>query len=614
MSHLDSRSAGSGSSAGGATATAEPSHCHRTEDAPSPITEGPIPHRAPTTSLASLPHPSPSPTPSLAVPREPHVGNFELLSGGLGISPPVVDDDVLDLRNEPLDAHDIAGQPLGVTNPASAINHHASAAVQTSSVAVTGTNAAAPGPETSVKTMTDAIVFDGMDAPTILVCLKYLGVSGLSNCHKQVKIQALSQRLLQLRISLDTVKQHASSLIELKEQVALALDEAEEPDASPEQKAEHSRLEDEEKRMASSVHERAANCRITGSQITDGEATNRRILQWKRNRRVELNAHLPVLIERDGLTYVNAFTVPPLVVSGLPSGSTGGERQPNFVANDHARLFHAMADPTMAEHRRRLCETRTRQEIDDGNYNPFEKFAELYNDANFSPVPVASYANGILACDVSGITPSNLVHDRDGACLQRHWNSVKSGYTIQLAKFRESGQNTPDSWTSFSNCTTVPSAVINYLHSFLNTPLGSVIMDMATRSIPDGVEREGGVNANGAPVATPASDRLRRRRAMRNDDRESLVQEISFVGAENFGRGEASAAIEAQELKQNKYEAFGKIRSLLRTAESELDDILDKDVSGKCEEYVARHTAKKRRLLEEVNHLQKEADDARGQF
>lgn len=139
-----------------------------------------------------------------------------------------------------------------------------------------------------------------------------------------------------------------------------------------------------------------------------------------------------------------------------------------------------------------LCPRVQSESIDNGAYLPFEKFAELYNGPSFAPLPVSSYANGILACNVSGVSPTHLSTERHASCLQRQWNTVKSGYTIQLAKFRESGQNRPDTWTSFSRCTSVPSAVINYLHSFANTEQGSVLMDMATRAVPCGTEREGG--------------------------------------------------------------------------------------------------------------------------
>lgn len=270
-----------------------------------------------------------------------------------------------------------------------------------------------------------------------------------------------------------------------------------------------------------------------------------------------------------------------------------------------------MADPAMAENRRRLCQTRTREEIDDGPYNPFEKFAEFFNDPEYAPLPVQIYANGILACDVSGISPAVLTHERDGSCLQRQWNSKKSGYTIQLAKFRESGQNRPDTWTSFSHCTNVPSAIINYLHSFLNTSQGSVLMDTATRTLPDGMEREGCVSGNGPPVWTPGSDRARRRRALRNEDRDtSQVQQISFVGGENFGRGKSSEASDAEELKRSKYNSFGEISNLVERAEKAVEDLVEQDVTGKSAEYIAIHTAKKRRPMENLEALRGAEDDA----
>lgn len=117
--------------------------------------------------------------------------------------------------------------------------------------------------------MVETIVFSGMDVGVVTTCLKYVGVMGLSNCRKQVMIQALSQRLLQLRISLDTVRRHANLLLDLKEKVSVVREEAEEADASPEKKAECARLDAEEKTMAGSVHEKAANCRVTGTQVAE---------------------------------------------------------------------------------------------------------------------------------------------------------------------------------------------------------------------------------------------------------------------------------------------------------------------------------------------------------
>lgn len=100
-----------------------------------------------------------------------------------------------------------------------------------------------PGPDTGTKSMLEEVAFTGMDGATLFVCLKYVGVTGMSNCRKNVMAQALSQRLLQLRIPLADVRQHAHAYYKLKEKVSEARDVAEEPSASSEQKSEFVELQ-----------------------------------------------------------------------------------------------------------------------------------------------------------------------------------------------------------------------------------------------------------------------------------------------------------------------------------------------------------------------------------
>lgn len=468
-----------------------------------------------------------------------------------------------------------------------------------------------PGPEVSVRHYMREVSSYNMDVVTMTRALTYVGVLGLSNAKKELKIEALAMRLLQLRIPVAEVRDQAEKIMEVQSELAGAKYDAQDEDAPEQARAELARTEAAERALVT-LHASAARCKTNANSTKGPHPT----LKWKKDSRHPWrDAFIPAVVEKDGEKYIRSFEIPDATSSGPNARSGSGvSRRKDFTANDHARLFHAMACPELEEVRRRMSETRTREEVDAGPYDAFGLIAEKFNNASFQPAAMTHFVDGVLPGDLADVSPTISLEERDGSCLQQHWNKVKSGYSIQHANYSMSGQVNPDSWPNFHAVTSVPDAIINYLHCFLQTGPGSVLAAMAKRSVPAGMERESGVGPNGAPVSTPSSgEKATRRKSLRGDERDKtpVPQIISFHGAEEFGRGTSGKAIGDQELKQTKMDSYKKASDMLAEAERCFEEHVERNMTNKPVELINMHVQKKRRLLKAVASLTKVEEEAR---
>lgn len=100
--------------------------------------------------------------------------------------------------------------------------------------------------------------------------------------------------------------------------------------------------------------------------------------------------------------------------SNIASAEGGSSRQPEFSANDYARLLDVIADTRMVNSWQLLIDVCSREQLDCEKQNPWsESFAPHFNDDGFKPQRVKMLRGGVLRSLIESINPTRENHTRN---------------------------------------------------------------------------------------------------------------------------------------------------------------------------------------------------------
>jgi hypothetical protein len=218
---------------------------------------------------------------------------------------------------------------------------------------------------------------------------------------------------------------------------------------------------------------------------------------------------VPVLepVAPDGKIYLMRFALSTTTPTGSGSGDATG-RGPPFTASCLARLLHVMADGRTLAWRNLLAIPSDRDHLDREPVCPWaDHFSPLFNDRTFRPAKATQCVNGIMASDVEGINPAELLAERAATALRYHFATFKSSYTQALSKFNESGQLDAMDFRNFAGGKTI----VMYGHCYFQSDAGSVLAELATRLLPEDSQRVAGVASSGGARANDTVGRRKKR-------------------------------------------------------------------------------------------------------
>ena len=125
-------------------------------------------------------------------------------------------------------------------------------------------------------------------------------------------------------------------------------------------------------------------------------------------------------------------------------------REPEFEASEYCKLLHTLGNARLTSTRSQLMKPKTRDELDREPVDPWtDAIALLFNDVLFRPHPISSLADGVMRDDIASIDPSNRVHERPAAVLERNFGEFESMFGTSLAKYESSSHGDPDSFVHF---------------------------------------------------------------------------------------------------------------------------------------------------------------------
>ena len=195
-------------------------------------------------------------------------------------------------------------------------------------------------------------------------------------------------------------------------------------------------------------------------------------------------------------------------------------REPDFEASEYCRLLHVLADPRMTTARAQLMESRTRDELDSGNIDPWsDSISSLFNDVDFTPCPVEKLAGGVTRSDIMTINLRVRPYERQGGLLKRKFAEFKSLYGTCMSKYEASGQGGPEYFV----CFTYGKTFLLYAFCFLN--IHPVLAPLPTRGLQSDGQREEGAGSGIEPAEGQTSSGRKRKRD---------AQQINIVGIDSL--------------------------------------------------------------------------------
>jgi hypothetical protein len=182
-----------------------------------------------------------------------------------------------------------------------------------------------------------------------------------------------------------------------------------------------------------------------------------------------------------GKIYATRFALSTTTLTGSGSGDATG-RGPTFTASCLARLLHVMADGRTLAGRNLFAIPRDRDMLDREPVCPWaDHFSPLFNGPTFRPAKATQCVNGVMAGDVEGINPAELLAEPASTALQSQFATFKSSCTQALSRFNETGQLDAMDFQNFAGGKTI----VMYGYCYFPPPdAGSVLAEKATRLLP----------------------------------------------------------------------------------------------------------------------------------
>lgn len=175
----------------------------------------------------------------------------------------------------------------------------------------------------------------------------------------------------------------------------------------------------------------------------------------------------------------------PSVPAAAEPGRAAGAREPEFTANDVARLFHVVCDPMHKDALRKANQPMSRADLDREHVSLWTSvLGPLYNRESYRPEPPA-LIDGMMDVDLRGMDPSKHSGQRDPSKLEGHYRTLRSLYTVAVANYTRSGQNEP----VFKSFVRGDHRLL-YIHCLLK---GSDAADFVLRTVPTGAQCEVGL-------------------------------------------------------------------------------------------------------------------------
>jgi hypothetical protein len=215
-------------------------------------------------------------------------------------------------------------------------------------------------------------------------------------------------------------------------------------------------------------------------------------------------------------------------------------RRPSFGVGELAHLLHTVTDPRISTARRLVCERRNREDLDAQPVCPWtDHIAPLFNGPHFKPDRITELSNGVTASDIATVDTSVGPFERDGSTLSAKYAELRSTYTVKLHSFQESGHKDNEDFPRFA----AGNAGIMYGHYFFNTDEGSLVADMSTRLLPEGIRQVEGVQDPAGGGIDAAGRRNRRRRESAHALSEVVVHRKEFIERVDPGLRRAGCAL-----------------------------------------------------------------------
>jgi hypothetical protein len=264
--------------------------------------------------------------------------------------------------------------------------------------------------------MRDA-AYAGMNLMAIVnICPKIVGVTSLSQLCLSKKKEVVSMRLLKFGFTATDLEEAYMAFEGAKDDspavdnvpaAALTDDQLERQRVSDELDTRYKhKLGDFRRRIPSTLN-------AMGRMSVDKKAYT-----WAPGR------SLPVLelVVPDGKIYMTRSALSTSTPTGSGSGDATG-RGPTSTASCLASLIHVMADGRTLAWRNLLAIPRDRDQLNREPVCPWaDHFSPLFNNPTFRPAKATQCVNGIMADDVEGINPAELLAERAPTALRSQFH------------------------------------------------------------------------------------------------------------------------------------------------------------------------------------------------